>query len=461
MKNLHLTTFKSHPSSFRDNSGEVFKEGDRLYRGVYKSYKEDYDNLFSSGLYQHLVDKKLLINHQEIVFTEKNSFYKILEPDFLPFISYPSEWSFSMLRDAALLTLNIQKSALSYNMVLKDASVYNIQFKHGRPVFIDLLSFETYKEGAPWQAYGQFCKHFLAPLALMSYTDVSLNKLFVTFLDGVPLDLAAKLLPLKAKFRIGLYIHLFLHSNISNKYNNKRINSSRLKGISKQTLVNLADNLTDTIKSIKWEPKGTEWADYYDKSTEKNYLDKKKMIISEWLDSRRVESILDIGANDGEFSLLASSKTDMVYSFDIDPACVDINYKSLKVNKIKNIYPLLIDFANPTPSYGWANQERDALLDRVKPELVMSLAVIHHLRITAGIPLQKQASIFSKLCNFLIIEFVPKQDEKVVTLLQNRQDIFEDYEENSFEEIFQVYFEILDKKIVSPSYRILYFLKRK
>jgi hypothetical protein len=459
MKKRSPEAVNNHPASFRDNSGGVFIEDGVLLRGIHESYEADFDKLFESGLYQYLNDKKWLIRHDDVA-TKSDTYHRVVKPEFIPLISYPSEWSFSMLKDAALLTLNVQKKALEYGMVLKDASVYNVQFYKGKPVFIDLLSFESYRENSPWQAYGQFCRHFLAPLALMKYKDVTLNKLFVSHLDGVPLNLAVSLLPLRANFRIGLYMHLFLHSRVSTKYNSKPIKSGKLKSLSTQSLINLTESLIDTVTGLDWKPEGTEWGDYYDKSTSEQYITEKKAIIGSWLNSDEFPVILDIGANDGEFSRLASSKADLVYSFDIDPACVDNNYNALKSSKIKNIYPLLIDFANPTPSYGWGNTERDALLRRIRPNLILSLAVIHHLRITSGIPLSKQASLFSLLSKHLIIEFVPKRDEKVITLLQNREDIFDDYTEQRFEEIFQEYFEILDKKNVSPTERTLYFLKR-
>jgi len=142
-----------------------------------------------SGLYNVLVKKKLLIPHIKIKDTKK---FSLIRPDFISFISYPYEWSFSMLKDAALATLQIQKTAMKYKMVLKDASAYNIQFVDAQPILIDTLSFEKYEPGAPWLAYQQFCKHFLAPLALIAYVNVELGQLLRIYLDGIrltwPLD---------------------------------------------------------------------------------------------------------------------------------------------------------------------------------------------------------------------------------------------------------------------------------
>ncbi|MCK4632380.1 MAG: SAM-dependent methyltransferase, partial [candidate division Zixibacteria bacterium] len=181
-----------NPGSFRDPSGFIFTREGTVYRQVNKSYQNDFDLLISSGLYQKLIDKKLLVSHDEVEIDSGQSelAYKIIRPEQVPFVSYPYEWSFSQLKDAALTTLRMQKIALKHGMSLKDASAYNIQFIGNRPVMIDTLSFETYREGSPWVAYKQFCQHFLAPLALMSRTDVRLSQLLRVYIDGIPLDLA-------------------------------------------------------------------------------------------------------------------------------------------------------------------------------------------------------------------------------------------------------------------------------
>ncbi len=152
----------------------------------------------------------LLIKHEEIE-SEKSTFPNVflsIRPSQIPFISYPYEWSFSQLKDAALLTLNIQNIALEYNMSLKDASAYNVQFNDGKPIFIDTLSFEKYKANQPWVAYQQFCEHFLAPLVLMSRVDMRLNKLLCTNIDGIPIEIASKLLPITTYFKFGLLAHV-------------------------------------------------------------------------------------------------------------------------------------------------------------------------------------------------------------------------------------------------------------
>ncbi|MCJ7513764.1 MAG: hypothetical protein MUO23_12440, partial [Anaerolineales bacterium] len=197
-------------ASFRDPSGYLFERNGKLFRQVNRSYQADFDRLIASGLYAELTGVGLIIPHIESPAApdEPGLAYRVIEPEPVPFISYPYEWSFGQLQTAALTTLSIQKRALSKGMSLKDSSAYNIQFHHGRPVLIDTLSFETYREGEPWDAYRQFCQHFLAPLALMAHTDIRLGQLLRVYIDGIPLDLASRLLPRKTRFSFSLLTHL-------------------------------------------------------------------------------------------------------------------------------------------------------------------------------------------------------------------------------------------------------------
>jgi len=454
---------KKLDSSFRDPSGFLFYKNEQLLRQVNKSYQEDYDFLMNSSLYDKLISKGLLIEHKELENHEaiNTDCYKILAPNLINFISYPYEWSFNQLKDAAITTLKIQKIALEYGMTLKDSSAYNIQFYKGKPVFIDTLSFEIYKEGKPWEAYKQFCQHFLAPLALMSYTDIRLNQLLKIYIDGIPLDLTSQLLPQKTKFNFSLLMHIHLHAKTQKKYEQKGTASKDIK-IKQSNLVGIIQSLLKLVSKLKIKEQKTEWGEYYSFT---NYSDKsflhKKEIISKFVEAINPKSVWDLGANTGEFTQIASLYGADCVAFDIDPLAIDFNYDRIKNQQIENILPLIIDLTNPSPSIGWNNTERLGFKQRPLPDVVFALALIHHLAISNNLPLDKIALFFSEITDNLIIEFVPKSDSQVKILLESRKDIFVHYEEESFEKDFELYFDIRDKKNVSESERVIYWMKRK
>ena len=259
---------KALASSFRDPSGFVFSDKGTIYRQVNTYYKDDYDLLMSSGLYKELVEEGLLIPHKELKGTtkspDKKDVYKILEPELIKNISYPYEWSFGQYKDAALVTLQVQRIALKYGMTLKDASAYNIQFHKGKPVFMDTLSFETYKEGDAWVGYKQFCQHFLAPLALSSRVDIRMLQLMRIYIDGIPLDLASQLLPGKTKFNMGIMTHLHIHAKTQTKYaGNKVALKERKQKMSMNGMNAIITNLENTVKKLNHQNHNTEWAQYY------------------------------------------------------------------------------------------------------------------------------------------------------------------------------------------------------
>jgi ribosomal protein L11 methylase PrmA len=452
-------------ASFRDPSGFLFTRDGRLYRQINQAYSQDYDILLSSGLYEKLTAWKLLIPHKEasVEAADPSLVYKIIEPEPVIFISYPYEWSFSQLKDAALATLRIQKIALKNDMSLKDASAYNIQFHRGRPVLIDTLSFETYKEGQPWVAYKQFCQHFLAPLALMAKTDVRLCQLLRVYIDGIPLDLASRLLPITTRLEFGLLAHIHLHAGAQSRYADQPEKQSQKKrGLNKQALLALIDSLKGTVKKLEWKPDGTEWGNYYEIT---NYSDDafkhKKSIISRWSTLVRSGLVWDLGANTGVFSRLAAEQASVCISFDIDPAAVEQNYRQVKSAKEKNILPIVLDLTNPSSAIGWHNLERESLMERAPADMVLALAVIHHLAISNNVPLSKIADFFYNAGKWLVIEFVPKSDSQVKKLLKSRVDIFDRYTREDFEKVFMSRFIIHEAVEIHESERTLYLMERR
>jgi hypothetical protein len=452
-------------SSFRDPSGFMFKRQDgTLLRQVNKSYSKDYDALMESGLYKDLVKKGWLIPHEEqdISMAVSDLAYKIIKPTEVSFISYPYEWSFSQLKDAALLTLEIALKAMDYEMILKDASSFNVQFHEGRPVFIDTLSFAQYEEGNPWIGYKQFCQHFLAPLALMSYCDTRMSQLMTTNIDGIPLDLASKLLPKKSKLRPGIMMHLHLHAASQQKGGDTKKGSGKQLKFSKMQFRAILESLKSAVSKLNWDPKGTVWYDYYEKT---NYSEvaasHKAQIVTDYIDTASPQEVWDWGGNIGNFSRLASNKGIKTLCLDIDLAAVEINYLQVKKAKEKNLLPLFSDLTNPTPSIGWDLDERDSIKQRAKPDLSMALALIHHLAIGNNLPLEKVADYFSQISPWLIIEFVSKEDSQVQRMLSFREDIFDDYTKPGFEKAFAGKFEIIEQRSVESSDRTIYLMKRK
>ncbi|MBK8190661.1 MAG: SAM-dependent methyltransferase [Vampirovibrionales bacterium] len=457
---------QQHAHSFRDPDGFIFTAGADLYRQINHSGKPAYDQLISSGLYQALIEDGSLISHEEIHASralDAQSAYKVIAPQKIPFISYPYEWSFGQLQDAALLTLHLQKTALSHQMTLKDCSAYNVQFHRGRPVFIDTLSFEPYVEGTPWTPYRQFCQHFLAPLALMSFTDIRLSQLLRLYIDGVPLDLASKLLPFKTRFNFSLQTHIHFHASAQKKHETTSSAPSPKSGsgrVSRLALMGLIDNLESAARGLRWAPKGTEWGDYYENT---NYsdaaFDAKKSAVDTFLTQLDAQTVWDMGANCGEFSRVASQRGIPVVSFDIDPAAVEKNYRQVKREGDPLILPLTMDLTNPSPAIGWANQERDALAQRGPTDTVLALALIHHLAISNNLPLKQIARFFASLCQKLIIEFVPKNDSQAQRLLSSRKDIFGEYDEPHFIEAFNQEFEIIASTPIAGSQRTLFAMR--
>jgi ribosomal protein L11 methylase PrmA len=449
------------PGSFRDPSGFVFWHDGVVYRQINMVCRENYDRLMSSGLYDRLVADGLIVPHEETPGDESRSVeaYKVIRPERVPFISYPYEWCFSQLKDAALTTLRIQKTALEFGLSLKDCSAYNIQFLRGKPVFIDTLSFESYREGRPWVAYRQFCQHFLAPLALMRYTDIRLNQLSRTYIDGVPLDLVSRLLPWRTKFAFGLLSHIHLHAKSQQHYADKAVNIETAK-MRRRSFEGLIDHLETTVDGMTWRPQGTEWADYYDAT---NYssgaAQHKQQLVSEFIVEADPWMVWDLGANVGRFSRLASDRNIDTVAFDIDPAAVEKNYLDSR-NGETHLLPLLLDLTNPSPGLGWGHEERMSLLERGPVDLVMALALIHHLAISNNVPLEQLARFFSRVGQWLIMEFVPKSDSQVQRLLATREDIFSNYNQSAFEQAFERYFTIRRSVQVEGSERTLYLMHK-
>ncbi len=453
-------------ASFRDPNGFIFTREGTFYRQVNQRGGPAYRTMMESGLYARLIDKGLLIEHEEVDLppADASLAFRVLRPKPIPFISYPYEWCFGQLKDAARTTLRVAREALAFGMRLKDANAFNIQFVDGRPLLIDSLSFDAYREGEPWDAYRQFCQHFLAPLALMAYSDVRLAQLTRVFIDGLPLDLASSLLPGRTRLNFGLLAHLHLHATAQQRFATTAPGrpAAERGRMSRAGLIGIFDSLEATVEKLIWRPELSVWANYYRANEYSEEAMRAKMqIVGEWLDRVGPGTVWDLGANTGRFSQLAYERQHLTIAFDIDPGAVELNYRECCRREIRNCLPLVMDLTNPTPGLGWASAERMPLLARGPAFTLLALALVHHLAIANNVLLPELARFFASCGRWLIVEFVPKDDPQVQRLLTNREDIFDSYTLEGFERAFVETFTIRQRQSVPGTTRHLFLMEAK
>jgi hypothetical protein len=346
-------------------------------------------------------------------------------------------------------------------MSLKDANAYNIQFHNGKPILIDTLSFEKYKEGHPWSAYQQFCRFFLGPLALMAKVDIKLNQLLKDFIEGIPVELTSSLLPWKTNFNLSLLMHVHLHAKYQKRYQNAESGVKGNRNFNLKSLLGMIDNLESFLKGLHWKLDLGQWAEYYSSTHSNLYTENKKELVEEYLNKMAPQTVWDLGGNIGEFSRIASKKGIPTISFDLDPACVEINYRQVVEKQEKEILPLLLDLNNPSPDIGWANKERMSLASRGPADLILALAIVHHIAISNNVPFGKIAEYFSQISRSIIIEFIPRSDPMVQGLLSSREDIFNSYNQTQFEKEFCRFFKIERSKLINGSERTLYLMTKR
>lgn len=444
------------PSSFRDPDGFVYRQDDTLFRHINASYLPTYKKLEDSGLLELLWQRGYLVNHQVI---KSDDTHATIAPEEIPYISYPYEWCFSQLKAAALLTLEIQRLAIDHEMSLKDASAYNVQFVDSKPTFIDTLSFEVYKEGEPWVAYRQFCQHFLGPLSLMARTDVRTRHFLRSYIDGIPLDLASRLLPKRTYANYSLLAHIHLHAKTQIKHaDDAQTGVQKTRKFSKVMMTGIIESLQKAVRRLEVKSHETEWGSYYQAT---NYsseaMNAKEKIVGDLIGQHfpADQTVHDVGANTGRFSRLAATGSRHVVAHDIDDMAVEMHFREAQASE-SSVLPLLLDLTNPSPNLGWDQSERDGFEQRAAGSSVLALALIHHIAISNNVPLKLIAAFFAKVAKHLIIEFVPKEDSQVQRLLTTRLDVFKEYDYDHFEEAFQSHFKICDQVKIEGTTRTLY-----
>ena len=462
---------KREPGSYRDPSGFVFRRDGVLYRQINASFADDWAAFESSGLHTALVSEGILVADEpaSVDLAPEPGAVAVIQPDEIGFISHPFEWSFSQLKDAALLTLRAQSMAGERGMTLRDASAYNVQFRDGKAVLIDTLSFERAAGDQPWKPYRQFCENFLAPLALMAHRDGRLGQLLRTWVDGVPLDLASELLPRRTRFLSpGLAAHVHLHARAQRQHAGESTpdgaTAPREVTMSETRRLALLDHLRRTVEGLKLPAQGTVWADYADQTSYSEAgTTSKEALVRRQLEAVAAEGgrrAWDIGANTGRYSAIAADAGFWVLALDIDWAAVERHYLALRATGERRIMPLLADIAEPSPGIGWANAERAPLIDRSNADVVIALALVHHLAIGRNVPLPMISRLMARLSPHLIIEWVPKSDRMVERLLAAREDVFADYSPEGFRAAFRTDFEIVEETPIEDSGRVLFRMRR-
>ena len=432
-----MTTPITNPGSFRDPSGQIHHAGDRVFRTITGNAAPDYEAARDSGILQKYSDKGILIASAEIDAADAgladSSATYIVEHPQIPFISYPYEWSFALLKKAALFHLDFQISLIDDGFVLSDATAYNVQFDGPSPVFIDLLSIRKYQEGEYWLAHNQFCEQFLNPLLLRSYVGVTHNDWFRGRLEGIPSGAISRMLPWYRKLSFRMMTHVVAPARLQARSESRHTAESIHRPLPKDAYRALLKHLRRWIETLQPAGSSTQWQDYdefhsYSESEEQA----KKDFVAEFVSRSKPDVLWDIGCNTGEYSETAlAAGAGRVIGFDFDNGAVD-RAVSRAEDKRLNLLPLYLDGANPSPNQGWAQKERMGLAERSQPDAIVALAFIHHLVIGKNIPLDDAVDWLTGFSPRGLIEFVQKEDPTVKDMLALREDIFEEYTENSF-----------------------------
>ena len=444
--------------SFKDQTARVFQNKGIYYRAILQEYQIEYDFLMSSGLYSELVKSKLLIPHQEIENIFEYKAHKILHPKQINFLSLPFEWCYSQWRKVILAFLEINLIALKYGMILKDATPYNFSLQGGKALLFDTSSFAFFKEPNYWNAYRQFCEEMLGPFALMHYKGTQWGRMTLASHQGLPLDFISRNLPINSYLNLSSLLHLHLHGKASQKSDVQKNNS---KGFTKDKLIEVILLIKNTIN--KWETYHqypNYWSEYYDIDIEtEEYLLDKQETVKVFLQSSSVKSILDLGANTGKFSELACNYAERVIALEFDEKCVEQIEKIITETNNNKLHTLLGDLSQTSPEFGLLGKQHASIFKRAKSDLVLALALVHHLSLTKMIPFELIAEIVYELSNrFVLIEFIEKSDRKVTQLLQNFPRYYPSKDE--FELKIQKKFKLIQQKTLDKSVRTLYLLEK-
>jgi hypothetical protein len=456
--------------SFRDREGRVYLCGDRVIRGLSETALEHFRALQDARFYRRFTESGAIIGSRELGPDEvplpretAGQWAGFVEHERVPVVSYPYEWTFGMLRDAALLQLELLEAALQENFTLKDATPYNIQFVERRAVFIDLPSFEPLSPGEPWTGYRQFCEMFLFPLMLQAYKGVDFHPFLRGGIDGVDVQAMNGLFGLRDRLRRGVLGNVWLQAKLDRRFggSDRDVRSSlKAAGFNKELILANVRKLRKLVRRLEWREAASEWGDYtsfHNYSAEDHQ--QKEAFIEHCVREARPATVWDIGANTGQFARVAAERCRQVVATDIDHLAVERMYRDTGLPA--NVLPLVQNVADPSPNWGWRNLERRDLRYRSEPDMVLCLALLHHVVITANIPLAEFVEWLAGITPELVIEFVSREDDKVRALLRNKEDRYWDYRQEYLEAQLGRHFEVRERKPLRDGLRQLYWCSRR
>ena len=462
------------PGSFRDRTARVFYHEGKIFRGLNETALEEWHALSATNFYRKMSATGAIVPTQQRDLTSlpaeargakagafsEHQWAGVLEHEKLPFVSYPYEWSFEMLRDAALLQLDLVLAGLEEGIGLKDASAYNLQWKGASPVFVDVASFYKRADGEPWVGYRQFCQMFLYPLLVQAYRDVPFQPWMRGSIDGMDAEVCLNLLSARDYARAGVLAHVYLQAKAQKAYNatTRDVRSDlRKAGFDKRIIRANAQRLRGLVAGLQWKPKQTTWSDYLKCGHyEASDAEQKRVFVRDVAESRDWTLAWDIGCNVGVFSRIVAERAKYVVAMDADYLAIDKLYQALKSERAANILPLIVNVTDPSPNLGWRNMERKRIDERGRPDLVLALALIHHVVIGGNIPMAEFVEWLRGLGGDLVIEFVTRKDPMVVTLLRNKEDHYADYTEEVFEKELAARFRIAKRQPLGSGTRIMY-----
>lgn len=458
--------------SFRDRTSRVLHQDSRIIRVLDQQAQSEWDLLREQSFFLDGMKQGKIVQTAEItpVFSNINSitdhpWVASLEHQAIPFISYPYEWSFGMLKKAALLQLDLIRQSLAVDMILKDSTPYNIQWTGATPVFIDIASFVKLPAGTPWVGYRQFCELFMFPLMLQSYKGVPFQPWLRGSLEGIKAMELSGLLSFRDLFRKGVLLHVVMQAKLQARHQSTNQNMQKTMkqaGFRKELIEHNVSALMRLVTSLYWDIKRSTWSNYVQ---EHNYSDHdlqgKKDFVEMVVSRSKYGLVWDIGCNTGVFSLIVARHVGYVIAMDSDPLAIDRLFEVLERENNTRILPLIANIADPSPAIGWRNRERKLLHQRGRPDLILALALIHHLVIAANIPMSECIDWLAEQSDELLIEFVDRGDTMVDKLLCNKQDIYSDYNRDSFENALSKHYNIIEKKTLSSGLRTLYLAQKK